>query len=143
MGTGDDDPDYDAAGFTTNDPITHSPRRLSVDAGAREAVLARLSEHVGSAHPDVSGPVSHEDVNLDPEPTIQANPGMVYDGPTISKEKPEDVLREKRPAAGTGAVPEEHVRLGTKTHSEHETLGEEVRYEQTEVDADSLNVPGR
>ena len=34
------------------------------------------------------------------------------------------------------AVPVERVRLGTETHTEHETVGGEVRKEQIEVDGD-------
>ena len=34
------------------------------------------------------------------------------------------------------AVPVERVRLGTQTHTEHETVGGEVRKEQIEVDTD-------
>jgi hypothetical protein len=65
---------------------------------------------------------------------------------TAGADRPEEhevVLHEERPVVDTEAVPVERVRLGTETHTDHETVGGEVRREKIEVDTDAGTVRER
>jgi uncharacterized protein (TIGR02271 family) len=84
----------------------------------------------------VTVPVSREEVTVEREPITDANRGAAHSGPAISEEEHEVTLRAERPVVEKEAVPVERVRLGTETRTEHETVGDEVRKEQIEVDTD-------
>ena len=90
---------------------------------------------------NVTVPVSREEVTVEREPITDANRGAARSGPAISEEEHEVTLSAERPVVEKEAVPVERVRLGTETHTEHETVGGEVRKEQIEVDTDER--PGR
>jgi uncharacterized protein (TIGR02271 family) len=143
-----DDPEgrtvgHDVSGPTTDDAMTRSEEQLRVGTETREAGRARLRKHVVTEHQEVSVPVSHEEVTVEREPITEANRAAAHDGPAISEEEHEVVLREERPVVEKEAVPVERVRLGTETHTTQETVGGEVRKEEIEVDTDSRDLRDR
>jgi uncharacterized protein (TIGR02271 family) len=127
---------HDTSGPNTDDAMTRSEERLKVGTETREAGRARLRKHVVTEHQQVTVPVSHEEVVVEREEITDANRGDAYDGPAISEEEHEVVLREERPVVDKEAVAVERVRLGTETVRETETVGGEVRKEEIEIDGD-------
>jgi uncharacterized protein (TIGR02271 family) len=89
---------------------------------------------VVTEHQQVQVPVSREEIRVEREPITDANRGDAHDGPAISEEEHEVVLREERPVVGTEAVPVERVRVGTETVTEQQTVGGEVRKEEIDLD---------
>ena len=114
--------------------MTRSEERLNVGTETREAGRARLRKHVVTEQQQVTVPVSHEEVRVEREPITDANRDQAHDGPAISEEEHEVVLREERPVVDTEAVAVERVKLGTETVTGKETVGGEVRKEEIEVD---------
>jgi len=127
---------HDTSGPNTDEAMTRSEERLNVGTETREAGRARLRKHVVTEHQQVQVPVSHEEVRVEREPITDANRGNAYDGAAITEEEHEVVLREERPVVDKEAVAVERVRLGTETVRETETVGDEVRREEIEVDDD-------
>jgi uncharacterized protein (TIGR02271 family) len=127
---------HDTSGPNTDDAMTRSEERLNVGTETREAGRARLRKHVVTERQQVEVPVSREEVRVEREPITDANRGAAYDGPAISEEEHEVVLREERPVVDKEAVPVERVRLGTETVRDTETVSDEVRREEIEVDDD-------
>jgi uncharacterized protein (TIGR02271 family) len=134
---------HDTSGPNTDDAMTRSEERLNVGTETREAGRARLRKHVVTERQQVEVPVSREEVHVEREPITDANRGSAYDGAAISEEEHEVVLREERPVVDKEAVPVERVRLGTETVRDTETVGDEVRREEIEVDDDSRYAGGR
>jgi uncharacterized protein (TIGR02271 family) len=128
---------HDTSGPDTDNAMTRSEEQLRVGTETREAGRARLRKHVVTEHEQVTVPVSREEVVVEREPITEANRGSAVDGPSISEEEHEVVLREERPVVDKEAVPVERVRLGTETHTDQETVGGEVRKEQIEFDDDT------
>ena len=126
----------DTSGPTTDTAMTRSEEQLRVGTETREAGRARLRKHVVTEQQNVTVPVSREEVTVEREPITDANRGAARSGPAISEEEHEVTLREERPVVEKEAVPVERVRLGKQTHTEHETVGGEVRKEQVELDTD-------
>ena len=126
----------DTSGPTTDTAMTRSEEQLRVGTETRETGRARLRKHVVTEQQNVTVPVSREEVTVEREPITDANRGAARSGPAISDEEHEVTLRAERPVVEKEAVPVERVRLGTQTHTEHETVGGEVRKEQIEVDSD-------
>jgi len=127
---------HDTSGPNTDNAMTRSEERLNVGTETREAGRARLRKHVVTEHQQVQVPVSREEVRVEREPITDANRGDAYDGAAITEEEHEVVLREERPVVDKEAVAVERVRLGTETVRETETVSEEVRREEIEVDED-------
>jgi uncharacterized protein (TIGR02271 family) len=134
--TGFDGRGHDTSGRDTDDAMTRSEERLDVGTETREAGRARLRKHVVTEHQQVEVPVSHEEVRVEREPITDANRGDAYDGAAITEEEHEVVLREERPVVDKEAVAVERVRLGTETVRDTETVGDEVRKEEIEIDDD-------
>ncbi len=127
---------YDTSGPTTDDAMTVSEERLSVDTQQREAGRARLRKYVVTENVTQTVPVQREEVRLEREPVTDANRGEALGGPEISEEEHEVVLHEERPVVQKETVPVERVRLGTETVTEQQTVDEEVRKERVDVDND-------
>jgi uncharacterized protein (TIGR02271 family) len=134
---------HDTSGPNTDDAMTRSEERLDVGTETREAGRARLRKHVVTERQQVEVPVSREEVHVEREPITDANRGPAHSGAAISEEEHEVVLREERPVVDKEAVPVERVRLGTETVRDTETVGDDVRREEIEVDDDSRYAGGR
>lgn len=135
-GVGGDDRDRQA----TDDAMTRSEERLKAGTETHEVGRARLRKHVVTEHQQVTVPVSHEEVTVEHEPITAANRAAAYEGPPISEAEHEVVLHEERPVTEKETVPVERVRLGTETVTGQETVGDEVRREEIEVEAEGHTV---
>lgn len=125
---------YDTSGPTTDDAMTRSEERLHVGTEKVETGRARLRKYVVTEHETVTVPVTREEVRLEREPITDANVGDALSGPDISEEEHEVVLTEERPVVAKETVPVERVRLDKATVTENETINEEVRKEEIDLD---------
>ena len=129
---------YDTSGPTTDDAMTRSEEQLHVGTERREAGRARLRKYVVTENVTKTVPVTKEKARLVTEPITDANRGDALDGPAISEEEHEVVLKEDRVVVDKEAVPVERVRMDKETVTEQETVTDEVRKEKIElVDPDT------
>jgi uncharacterized protein (TIGR02271 family) len=129
----------DTSGPTTDSAMTRSEEQLRVGTQRVEAGRARLRKYVVSENVTQTVPVSHEEVRLDREPITDANIDKAMDGPAISEEEHEVTLHAERPVVEKETVPVERVRLDTQTVTGQQTVTDEVRKEQLEVDDAEVN----
>jgi uncharacterized protein (TIGR02271 family) len=129
---------HDTSGPTTDSAMTRSEEQLRVGTEQVESGKARLRKFVVTENVTTTVPVSHEEVRIEREPITDANIGNALDGPAISEEEHEVVLRAERPVVAKEAVPVERVRLDTQTVTEQETVTDTVRKEQIEADTDGV-----
>ena len=127
---------HDTSGPTTDEAMTRSEEQVTVGTTQRESGRARLRKYVVTENVTQTVPVSHEEVRLEREPITEANRGEAYDGPAISEEEHEVVLHAEQPVVQKEAVPVERIRLDKETVTDQETVSEEVRKEQIELDGD-------
>jgi len=127
---------HDTSGPTTDDAMTRSEEHLNVGTQRVEKGRARLRKYVVTENVTQTVPVSHEEVRLEREPITDANVGNALDGPAISEEEHEVVLHAERPVVAKEAVPVERVRLDTETVTDQQTVNEQVRKEQIELDTE-------
>jgi uncharacterized protein (TIGR02271 family) len=127
---------HDTSGPTTDDAMTRSEEQLHVGTESRETGRARLRKYIVTENVTQTVPVSREEVRVEREPITDANAGAALDGPDLSEEEHEVVLREERPVVEKETVPVERVRLDKETVTDQETVSEEVRKEQIETDGD-------
>jgi uncharacterized protein (TIGR02271 family) len=132
----DDTVGHDTSGPTTDNAMTRSEEQLRVGTQAREAGRARLRKYVVTENVTQTVPVQREEVRLEREPITDANVGDATSGPDISEEEHEVILHEERPVVEKEAVPVERVRMGTDTVTDEQTVSDEVRKEQIDVDTD-------
>jgi uncharacterized protein (TIGR02271 family) len=125
---------HDTSGPTTDNAMTRSEEQLRVGTESVEAGRARLRKYVVSENVTQTVPVSHEEIRVEREPITDANVGNALDGPAISEEEHEVTLHAERAVVEKEAVPVERVRLDTQTVTEQETVSEQVRKEQIELD---------
>jgi len=128
---------YDTSGPTTDDAMTRSEEQVRVGTTSEEAGRARLRKYVTTEHETHTVPVRKEKAVLETEPITDGNVGAATSGPDISEEEHEVVLREERATVDKTVEPVERVRLGTETTTDEETVTEEVRKEQVEVEGDA------
>ncbi|RBY79017.1 DUF2382 domain-containing protein [Blastococcus sp. TF02A-26] len=128
----------DTSGPTTDDAMTRSEERLHVGTERVATGRARLRKYIVTENQTVTVPVSREEVRLETEPITDANIGNAMDGPAISEEEHEVVLHAERPVVAKEAVPVERVRLDTTTVTEQQTVSDEIRKEQIELDTDGV-----
>jgi uncharacterized protein (TIGR02271 family) len=126
----------DTSGPTTDDAMTRSEEELRVGTTQRERGRVRLRKYVTTEQVTQTVPVQREEVRVEREPITDANLDAATNGPDISEEEHEVVLREETPVVEKRAVPRERVRLDTETVTEERQVAEEVRKEQIEVDGD-------
>ena len=124
----------DTSGPTTDDAMTRSEERLNVGTRREEVGRARMRKYVTTERVSEEVPVSREEVRVTREPITDANAGDAYDGPGISEEEHEVTLHGERAVADKETVPVERVRMDTETVRGTETVEDEIRKEQIEVD---------
>jgi len=127
---------HDTSGPTTDDAMTRSEEELAVGKTQREAGRARLRKYVVTEEVQQTVPVQREEVRVEREPITEGNVDSATDGPAISDEEHEVVLREEEVVTEKRAVPKERVRLDKETVTEEQTVSEEVRKEQIETEGD-------
>jgi uncharacterized protein (TIGR02271 family) len=133
-GAGQDDAGRDTSGPTTDDAMTRSEEELRVGTTEREAGRVRLKKYVVEDEVTQTVPVRREEVRLEREPITDANVDDATDGPAISEEEHEVVLREEEPVVEKRAVPKERVRLDKEAHTDERQVSDTVRKEQVDVD---------
>jgi uncharacterized protein (TIGR02271 family) len=134
----------DVSGPETDDAMTRSEEELRIGTTERETGRARLRKYVVTENVEQTVPVRREEVRVEREPITDANAGDAMDGPAISEEEHEVVLREEEVVVDKRAVPKERVRLDKDTVTEQREVSEGVRKEQVEVlDADGEPSEGR
>ena len=126
----------DVSGPTTDDAMTRSEEELRVGTAKRERGRARLRKYVVTEEVQQTVPVQREEVRIEREPITDANVDQALDGPEISEEEHEVVLREEEPVVEKRVVPKERVRMGKDTRTDEAEISEEVRKEQIEADGD-------
>jgi uncharacterized protein (TIGR02271 family) len=124
----------DTSGPTTDDAMTRSEEELKVGTTERESGRVRLRKYVVTDEVTKTVPVKREEVRLEREPITDANVGDAMDGPAISDEEHEVVLHEEEVVSEKRVVPKERVRLDKDVTVDEETVSEQVRREQIEVD---------
>ena len=125
---------HDTSGPTTDDAMTRSEERLEVGTQRAEVGRARLRKFVVTENVTQTVPVSREEVRLEREPITDATVGRAMDGPAISEEEHEVVLHAEKPVVAKEAVPVERVRLDKETVTDQETVTDEIRKEQIEME---------
>jgi uncharacterized protein (TIGR02271 family) len=125
---------YDTSGPTTDNAMTRSEEQLRVGTQSQEAGRARLRKYVTTETQTANVQVSKERPTLEREPITDANAGDALDGPAISEEEHEVILKEEVPVVEKTATPVERVRLGTETVTEQQTVSDEVRKENIELE---------
>jgi uncharacterized protein (TIGR02271 family) len=134
---------HDTSGPTTDEAMTRSEERVTVGTAAREAGRARLRKYVVTENVTQTVPVSHEEVRLEREPITDANIGEATAGPDISEEEHEVILHAEQPVVQKETVPVERVRLDKETVTDQQTVSEEVRKEQIELEGDESSTDRR
>jgi uncharacterized protein (TIGR02271 family) len=126
----------DVSGPTTDDAMTRSEEELRVGTSERERGRARLRKYVVTEEVQQTVPVKREEVRLEREPITDANVDDATSGPEISEEEHEVTLHEEEIVTEKRAVPKERVRMSKDTVTDEETVSDEVRKEQIEVEGD-------
>jgi uncharacterized protein (TIGR02271 family) len=129
---------HDTSGPTTDEAMTRSEEQLHVGTRKEEAGRARLRKYVVTENVTTTVPVQREEVRIEREPITEANRGAALDGPAISEEEHEVILHEERPVVEKETVPVERVRLDKETVTSEQTVTEEVRKENIELDDDGI-----
>jgi uncharacterized protein (TIGR02271 family) len=124
----------DVSGPTTDDAMTRSEEELKVGTASRERGRARLRKYVVTEHVEQTVPVQREELRVEREPITEANVGRATDGPAISDEEHEVVLHEEEVVTEKRVVPKERVRMTKDTVTDEQSVSEDVRKEQIEVD---------
>ncbi len=123
----------DVSGPNTDDAMTRSEERLRVGTERVETGRARLRKFVVTENVTQTVPVSHEEIRVEREPITDANVDAAMDGPAISEEEHEVVLHSERPVVAKETVPVERVRVDTETVTGQETVSDDVRKEQIDL----------
>jgi uncharacterized protein (TIGR02271 family) len=127
-------PGGDVSGPNTDEAMTRSEEELRVGTTERESGRVRLKKYIVEDEVTKTVPVRREEVRLEREPITDANRDDALEGPAISEEEHEVVLREEEVVTEKRAVPKERVRLEKDVTTEEETVSETVRQERVDVD---------
>jgi uncharacterized protein (TIGR02271 family) len=127
---------YDTSGPTTDDAMTRSEERVDVGTRTQESGRARLRKYVVTENVTETVPVRREEAVVEREPITSENIDQATEGPEISEEEHEVVLREERPVVSKSTEPVERVRLGTREETAEESVSTDVRKEQIEAEGD-------
>ncbi len=131
---GDDD---DRRGDTDDDAMTRSEEELQVGTRSKESGRVRLRKYVVTENVTTTVPVRKEKVRLEREPITDANRGDATSGPDISEAEHEVILHEEEPVVSKKTVAKERVRAEKDVVTDQETVSDEVRKEQIEVEGDT------
>jgi uncharacterized protein (TIGR02271 family) len=127
-------PGGDVSGPNTDEAMTRSEEELRVGTTERESGRVRLKKYVVEDEVTQTVPVRREEVRVEREPITDANRDDALDGPAISEEEHEVVLRSEEPVVEKRAVPKERVRLEKDVQTEEREVSDTVRSERIDVD---------
>lgn len=121
---------------SSDDAMTRSEERVEVGTQTRDAGRARLRKYVVTENVTQTVPVRKEKAVLEREPITDGNVDDATDGADISEAEHDVVLHEEVPVVQKTVEPVERVRLGTEEVHGEETVNEEIRKEQVDVEGD-------
>jgi uncharacterized protein (TIGR02271 family) len=124
----------DTSGPTTDSAMTRSEEELRVGTVRRPSELVRLRKYIVTENVQTMVPVSREEARIEREPITDANIGQAMDGPDLSTEEHELTLNEEQVVVTKQVVPKERVRLDKDVVTEQQTVNEEVRKEEIDVE---------
>ncbi|HVM20972.1 MAG TPA: PRC and DUF2382 domain-containing protein [Egibacteraceae bacterium] len=124
----------DTSGPTTDNAMTRSEEQLRVGTTQQETGRVRLRKHVVTENVTQTVPVQREEIRIEREPITDANVDSATDGPAISEEEHEVTLHAEVPVVQKQAVPVERVRLDKDVVTDEETVSEQVRKEEIDLD---------
>ena len=127
---------HDTSGPTTDNAMTRSEEELRIGKTETERGRVRLKKYVVTENVTTTVPVQREEVRLEREPITEANMDQAMDGPAISEEEHEVVLREEQPVVSKQAVPKERVRLSKDTVVDEVQVSDEIRKEEIRPEGD-------
>ena len=127
---------HDTSGPTTDEAMTRSEEEVRVGRREVETGRVRLKKFIVTAQVQTTVPLRREEIRIEREPITDANVGQALDGPAISEEEHEVVLRAEEPVVEKRVVPKERVRLDKDTVVEDQTVTDQVRKEQIEAEGD-------
>jgi len=135
----------DTSGLTTDDAMTRSEERLQVGTQQVETGRARLRKRIVTEQVSTTVPVTRDEVVVEREPITEANMPKATDGPALSEEEHEVVLKAEQPVVTKETVAVERVKLGTQTVTEQQQVEETIRKEQIETEdpTGKAGKPGR
>lgn len=128
------DTGHDSSGPTTDSTMTRSEERLRVGTETVEAGRARLRKRIVTETETRTVPVSHEELRVERERIVE---GRAVPGTQIGEQEAELVLSKEVPVVRKETVAVERVRLGTESVTGHETVSEQVRKENVELEGDA------
>ncbi|WP_091799069.1 YsnF/AvaK domain-containing protein [Prauserella marina] len=123
------------AGQSGDDAMTRSEERLHVGTEQHQMGRARLRKHIVTENVTGTVPVSHEEAVVEREPITEANRGKATSGADLTEGEYEVTLHEERVVTAKETVPVERVRLSTETVTDEQTVSENVRKEQIDIDS--------
>ncbi|HEX2133254.1 MAG TPA: PRC and DUF2382 domain-containing protein [Actinophytocola sp.] len=115
--------------------MTRAEERLRVGTEQVETGRVRLVKHVVTDEQQVSVPVSHEEVRVEREPVTDPRGA----GADIADAEQEVHLHAEKPVVTKETVPMERVRLAKDTVTGEETVADQVRKEQIDIEDDRSN----
>jgi uncharacterized protein (TIGR02271 family) len=117
-----------------HDAMTRSEEKLRVGTERERVGQARLRKYVVTEDVQTTVPVQREEVRVEREPITGGNRDRAHSGAEISESEHEVTLHAERPVVETETVPVERVRMGTRTVTDEQRVGGQVRKEQIEAD---------
>lgn len=126
----------DTSGQVTDDAMTRSEEQVRVGTQSEQVGTARLRKYVVSEQVSTTVPVRKEKAVIQTEPITDANIDEATAGAEIGESEHEVQLMEETPVVEKTTKPVERVRLGTEVVTENQTVTEDVRKEQVEVEGD-------
>jgi uncharacterized protein (TIGR02271 family) len=119
-----------------DDAMTRSEEELKVGKARRPSELVRLRKRIVTEPKQVTVPVEREEVRVEREPVTKENVDKAKAGPELRESEHETTLHEEEVVVEKRAVPKERVRLEKDTKTDQETVDEEIRKEQIDVEKD-------
>lgn len=137
-GEGEDDeeagPGHDTSGPTTDKAMTRSEEELDIHKAQRETGTVRLKKYVRTENVTTIVPVQREEVRVVRESVDDDNIDDATNGPDLSEEEHEMTLHEEVPVVDKNVVPKERVRLDKAVVEDEQTVSEDVRKEDIQLD---------
>lgn len=124
------------SGPVNDDAMTLSEEQVQVGTRQQEAGRVRLRKYITTEMVQQTVPVSREEVRIEREPITDANVDEAMSGPELTEEEHEVVLHQEVPVVQKEVVPIERVRLDTETVTEQQTVTEQVRKEDVEIEGE-------
>jgi uncharacterized protein (TIGR02271 family) len=134
MSTGGGVSETERGEATGQDAMTRSEEELRVGTTEQETGRVRLRKYVESEDVQETVPVSREEARVEREPITDENIDEAMSGPEIAEAEHEVVLHEEEVVASKRVVPKERVRLDKDVHVDEQTVTEDVRREEIDVD---------